>query len=246
MDDAFVGEARTAFQLLSLLATALSGFLLRRTLRGRPRLRELREALAPPLRDLPPPGAAVLVGGTVAAGPSGRLRAPYSGAGCVWYRTEEWEYRTSAGGRYGRARAALVRVRQSRTPFVIRDRTGSVRCYPRGAAADRVPATHDSFEPEAGEEPSRTARHDSASAFADGRPGRVLREWSLAPGTRVVVYATVYTWDGAPVIAGAPGGRLLLSTRTAPQLREARGLREAVGWAAFLAALGALAWSVLG
>ncbi|SHI59532.1 E3 Ubiquitin ligase [Nocardiopsis flavescens] len=245
MDDAFVGEARTAFQLLSLLATALSGFLLRRTLRGRPRLRELREALAPPLRDLPPPGAAVLVGGTVAAGPSGRLRAPYSGARCVWYRTEEWEYRTSAGGRYGRARATLVGVRQSRTPFVIRDRTGSVRCYPRGAAADRIPATHDSFEPEAREEPWRV-HHGHAWASPEGRPGRAFREWALAPGTRVVVHATVYTWDGSPVIASAPDGRLLLSTRTAPQVREAHGLRETVGWAAFLGALGALAWSVLG
>ena len=242
MDDAFVGEARTAFQILALAATVLSGFLLRRALRARARLKELHQALAPPLRDLSHPGSPVLVSGSTAAGPSGWLHAPYSGTRCVWFRTEEWQHEAIPGRRYEGVQASLVAVRQSQAPFVLEDRTGAVRCYPHGATTDKIALTHDSFAAEGQESLAGPAGGDTDRR----RPGRLYREWSLAPGARVVVHGTVYTWDGTPVIASSPDGRLLLSTRTAPQLRDAYGTREFIGWTVFLGALGALLWSFLG
>lgn len=243
MDDAFVGDARTAFQLLALLVTVLSGCLLRRSFRARARLRELRRAQSPPLRDLPDAGTPVLVSGTAGAGPLGPLRAPRSGAECVWYRVEVWERRPDPSSRYEGLRSVLVSAEQSSAPFVLSDRTGSVRCYPREAVADRIPLTHASFAAEPGE----------ASAVLIGgpdpeppmTPGRCHREWSVAPGAHLLVHGTVYTWDGAAVVADPPGGRLTLSTRTAPQLRDAYRTSEFTHWGVFLASSTVFVWLVL-
>ncbi|CAL9367181.1 hypothetical protein SUDANB121_00794 [Nocardiopsis dassonvillei] len=244
MDDAFVGDARTAFQLLALLATVLSGCLLRRSFRARARLRELRRAESPPLRDLPDAGTPVLVSGTAGAGPLGLLRAPHSGTGCVWYRAEVWEHRPDPGSRYEGLRSTLVSVEQSSAPFVLGDRTGTVRCYPRKAVADRVPLTHAFFAADADEAPAVPAG-GADPVPPPMTPGRCHREWAIVPGAHLLVHGTVYTWDGAAVVADPPGGSLTLSTRTAPQLRDAYRTSEFVHWGVFLASSTVFVWLVL-
>jgi hypothetical protein len=246
MDHAFVGDARTALQLLALLATVLSGCLLRRSFRARDRLGELRQALSPPLRNLPDMGTSVLVSGAAEAGPLGLLTAPYSGARCVWYRIEVWDRGPALGSRYEGMRSSLVSAEQSSAPFLLRDRTGAALCHPRGAVADRIPLTHDSFEPDAEGPPSAdTTQARGAFLAPTVTPGRTYREWSLAPGTRLLVHGTVYTWDGVSVIAGPPGGLPMISTRTAPQLRDAYRTTEVLHWSVFLASSTAFVWLVV-
>ncbi|MDT0328613.1 GIDE domain-containing protein [Nocardiopsis lambiniae] len=245
MDDVFVGEARTAFQLLALLATVLSGFLLRRALRAHAWLKDLRRAVSPPLRDLPEAGTPVLVSGVAEAGSDGCLTAPYSGTRCVWYRVEVWERRPEPGTRYESPRLRMLSSEQSGVPFVLRDRTGAARCYPREVTMDRIALTHSSRVAAREERAPADAGTEADAETVPTALEHSYQEWSIAPGTPLVVHGTVYPWDGGVVIAASPEGRLLFSTRTAPQLRDAYRTMEFIGSAVFLLCSASLVWLIL-
>ncbi|MEU3017203.1 MULTISPECIES: GIDE domain-containing protein [unclassified Nocardiopsis] len=246
MDDLFVGGARTAFQLLSLLASVLTGLLFARVTRARAGVLRPHGAQDPPLRDLPRSGTAIVVDGNAVPGVSGPLTAPYSGAGCVWYRTEVWEHRPDERSRYARLRTTLVAAEQSDAPFRLQDRTGRAWCYPRGAVADGVARTHDSFVADSLEEGAPGCRvaggEPGAAGYEHSAAGRSYREWSVPPGTRLLVSGVSYGWNGEAVVASSPDGYLLLSTRTAPQLRDAHRTRQVLAGAAFLGSLAATVW----
>jgi hypothetical protein len=245
MDDMFVGGSRTAFQLLALLATVLSGLLLARVLRARARSKRMHTAQAPPLRDLPRSGTAVVVNGNAVPGASEPLVAPYSRTRCVWYRTEVWEHRPSESSPYERLRTTLVSEEQSEAPFLLEDRTGSAWCYPRGAVTDKIALTHDSFvvDPLTEGVLDRTeTRRELRPEHAHSSTGRSYREWSIAPGTRLLVNGTAYEWNGNALIASSPDGYLLLSTRTAPQFHDAHRTRQVLAGAAFLGSLAVTLW----
>jgi hypothetical protein len=240
MDDVLVGGPQTSLQLLALLITVLSALLLSREVRARARWKRLYGAHTPPLRDLPGSGSAVLVDGNAVAGTPAPLAAPYSGTPCVWYRAEVWEHRPHGGARDRRLRMRLVGAEQSEAPFVLEDRTGSAWCYPRGAAMDRIALTHESFVVDSLAEGTfnRTERkREIQPEQAHSSAGRTYREWSIAPGTRLLVNGTAYEWNGHRLVASSADGYLLLSTRTAPQLRDAHRTRWFLALLAFLGSL---------
>jgi hypothetical protein len=245
MDDMFVGGTRTAFQLLALLATGLSALLLARVLRTRARSTRMRRSRTPPLRDLPASGTPVLVDGNAVPGSSGPLVAPYSGTGCVWYRTEVWDHRPGEGSRHDRLRVSLVHAEQSEAPFLIEDRTGRAWCHPRGAVTDKVPLTHGSFvvDPLAEGALGRAETGwELRPEHAHSSTGRSYREWAIAPGTRLLVNGTAYEWNEGTLVASSSDGYLLLSTRTAPQVYDAHLTRRVLAGAAFLGSLAATLW----
>jgi len=240
MDDMLVGEVRTALQVLTLMATVATGLLLRLAHRSYTRLRTLEQAQDPPLRDLPEAGTEVVVDGNAEAGPDGLLTAPYSGAACVWYRIEVWDRRPNPDTYHERIHHTLLYTRQSRTPFTLRDRTGAVLCEPHDVSGDRLPLTHESFEPEEGEPIGAGA---PAERVATGS-GCTLREWAIAPGTRLLVHGTVARRNGGVVVCADEEEGLLISTRPAPMFRDAQRMTILCVSTAFAASLTGFLWSL--
>ncbi|WP_285730254.1 GIDE domain-containing protein [Nocardiopsis sp. ATB16-24] len=243
MDDMLVGEARTAMQLLALLATVITGSLLRYAHRAHTRLRTLEQAQNPPLRDIPEPGTEVVVDGNADAGPDGLLTAPYSGVACVWYRIEVWDRRPGPDAHRGRMRHTLLHMRQSRAPFVLRDRTGSVLCDPDHTAGDRLPLTHEVSETEEEEEPIGTELVHTERVATDSEC--TFREWAIAPGTRLLVHGTVARGTYGTVIRASGEDALLISTRPAPLLKDAQRVTILLTTTAFAVSLGVFLWSCL-
>ncbi|MGW8529478.1 GIDE domain-containing protein [Nocardiopsis sp. NPDC055824] len=240
MDDMLVGEVRTSLQVLALVATAVTGLLLRLAHRAHTRLRTLEQAHAPPLRDLPAPGTEVAVDGNAETGPDGLLTAPYSGVSCVWFRIEVWDRSPNPDTYHERIRHTLLYSRQSRTPFTLRDRTGAVLCEPDRAAGDRLPLTHESFEPgEGGGGGTPSAEHVAPDS------GRVFLEWAIVPGTRLLVHGTVACRDGRTVIRSTDEDTLLVSTRPAPEFRDAQRMTILFTALAFAASLAGFVWLAL-
>jgi hypothetical protein len=132
------------------------------------------------------PGSRVVVRGTVSAGPGGTLRAPLSGADCVWYLASQ---SAVADG----ARSTVERY--SAEPFELRDATGRrVLVGPVCPALEQLPPTYrtDSDLPH--------PWFDEAPAT----PGTVqVFEFSLAGGEDLLAAGELGSApDGTPTLGG--------------------------------------------
>jgi hypothetical protein len=159
-----------------------------------------------------PPGTLVKIAGTAQPGPAGVLRAPASGAPCVWYRT----LRVPLDGPPGHAGAVSIPPTLSSTtpllrggmsggsedvsgaPFAVSDAAGQLLCDPRGGHVDSSVQSLNTRQPE------------SWSAM-DG--GALVVEWIIAAGAPVFVVGEMARGaDGSANLVAPAGGRVVVGT----------------------------------
>jgi hypothetical protein len=178
--------------------------------------------------------------GAAAAGPGGLLKAPYSGAECVWYSSRtiaryevRQSYRDANGNENWRTeqRNEVVSSDVSPQAFTITDSSGSILCDPRDADVD-APVYFSDFQQPAG-------GINIGPLHLNIGNGNLLgfdREESvIAAGQELFLIGAVRAGADGNATLSKGKGRFLISTRSEEQLtvsasRQAR-------WGSVVAAL---------
>ena len=231
--------------------------------------RRLAGASAVTCASLTPSSGRVGICGRVEAGSHGLLKAPLSGAACVWYRavvTERWTELDRAfvrdidrDGYLDRSEAEAATREQRRTdtdvsahPFVLRDATGSILVDVRGMTPDRLTRSVHSIAgpPAQGYFPDNMVPIERAGfgvGRASGRgPSRFDREETvLVPGQEVYVRGVVAAHPGGRL--GLGGSGLVVSSRGPDELKMEHAARARLAqFAALVAAVAGVALIVAG
>ncbi len=178
--------------------------------------------------------------GQAAAGESGLISAPHSGADAVWHHSTvkhrywEMESKRDSEGRTTRSRVekeTTVSDITSEAPFLVSDGTGSVVVAPEGAKVDKPERVVDRFDPQVSEP---TSSSFLASLFHSGADGGTLgfayEEWIIRPGAQLYVHGTVSDKTGRPGFA--KDGRYIISSRSEEEIvgqAESIALWTAIG-----------------
>ncbi|AOS64893.1 GIDE domain-containing protein [Actinoalloteichus hymeniacidonis] len=233
-----MADLTTILQLVTLLCCAPAVYLFRAAWRARKLSASLGNAEALPIGSLSAycgTDVEVNISGNALFGSAAELTAPYSKRACVWYRSEVWSHQPRDGRQGNRLKLDLLFVEQSRSSFVLRDRTGEILCRPGDAQPHKPKVTHDSFVPddaadsgqaEIGPDPNNSYLPEEA-LFS---PGHRYREWSIAPGQQLSVKGVVRCDAGRVAIEGRGDDELFFSPHTRLGIRATNFLRQWVGF----------------
>jgi hypothetical protein len=174
-------------------------------------------------------GRDVAISGVITAGPAGALRAPLSGAECVW-----WSTHVRLMGPDGKLSGSVDR--QQVTPFVLDgDTSGPVVIDAPAEAFDATVAFQSAStgDPDRAEDVQRAVR-DLEVTLEPGAEARVM-ELTLDVGRRVVAVGVL---EKGEAYRGSGAGGLrdvaIVTSEAAPELlarleRQVRGTRRVVG-----------------
>jgi len=132
-------------------------------------------------------------------------------------------------------RLALLFSEHSHQPFRLADRTGAAFIRPSGVRADLGRPSYEAFLPDETADPASVRigpdrEHEHSPDQMLFSAGHTYKEWTLAPGARVLVTGSVERDGADTAVVAPPGADMVLSRRTAPQIERARRRREAWGF----------------
>lgn len=162
----------------------------------------------------------VEVKGTVHPGPSGPLKAPFSGTECAWYWTRvthHWReaYTDNDGNRRYRDQSERLQSDRSTEPFTLRDDEGDLLVVPGTNVANARKTVSENRDSEPETSTVKIGKFEFSSSSRQGDSRYQYEEWVLPLQSRLFVQGDATDSDGRLEIRKPEGSRkMVLDTRS--------------------------------